>query len=157
MDHRASSGLPAFSHPGDTRTASRPQRGRRGRTALILAFGALSLGAIVASRHPATVPDGVFETGLECMCGHSIFVRIEGDSYRRECPGHREVELLYTLQRVEDGWLAQRDATNVFRIRVVEGRVLRSGRIGSPQESTWNTMDRVINPSRVWLPWLLGG
>lgn len=157
MDHRASPGLPAISHPGDTRAASGSQRGRRVRTALILASGALSLWAIVASRHRASVPDGVFETGLECMCGHSIFVRIEGDSFRQECPGHREVELLYTLQRVEDGWLAQRGATNVFRIRVVEGRVLRSGRIGGPHESTWRTMDRVINPARLWLPWLLGG
>lgn len=72
---------------------------------------------------------GVYGGGGEviCMCGHKLFTYIDETGYYEFVPGHRAKELLYTLQPQQTGeWIALRNGTNAFRLRLTDGKVYRT-------------------------------
>ncbi len=98
---------------------------------------------------------GYYETGAQCGCGYEVFTYIDGTGYFRYTPGHRMLDLKYSLRPSPSGWDAIDGGTNVFRLKVAEGSAFVSGRIGTTNETRWFKLDKVHNAWRILLPRLL--
>ena len=124
-------------------------------TLTILAFLPLVFKSV------STPGGGVYYEGGRCICGHDIFIRIQGDGYFHYSPGHGVPEYKAFTIRSHDGeWevlgLPHSDLYSsplegenrvIARLRIHEGALYESWDGGI----NWARHARVLNPYRVWI------
>jgi hypothetical protein len=94
--------------------------------------------------------DGYYLHG-SCGDGHGIFAEFERGNWYVTCPGHKNRSLTGELRRVQDHWEAVRSNQTVWVVESAEGHVyFTSSKTGYKFE-----MERVRNPWRIWIPWIL--
>ena len=138
---------------------------RRARQILVLTGLGAAVAVVVAPiAWSAFGTHGYFYQG-RCICGHDIFVRIQGDGYYSYSPGHGESEhRAFAVRRRGDEWDVFRPPDSAMfrypsepedkvlaRIRLGDGALYESWGTGT----NWQRLPRVYNIWRVWAAKLL--
>ena len=88
----------------------------------------------------------------QCMGGHDIFAEFWKGQYYETCPGHKDRSTKGTLRRSGDNWKLVMDNEVVSTITQIGDDQIEIELAYTKQKYQAN---RVRNPWRIWLPWIL--
>ena len=88
----------------------------------------------------------------QCMGGHDIFVELWKGQYYETCPGHKDRSPKGTLRQMGDRWELLKEDEVVSTITPIGDDQIEIELTYTKQKYQAN---RVRNPWRIWLPWIL--
>ena len=88
----------------------------------------------------------------QCMGGHDIFFEIWRGQHYETCPGHKDRSPKGTLRQMGDTWELLKEDEVVSTIHAVGDEQIEIVLTYTKQKYLAN---RVRNPWRIWLPWVL--
>lgn len=95
--------------------------------------------------------DGYYLSG-QCMGGHDIFIEFWKGEHFETCPGHKDRTPTGTLRQIDDGWDLLRESEVVSTVTPIGDNQIEVVLRYTKQKYI---AQRVRNPWRVWLPWIL--